>query len=73
MSKAKKDTLNVQAEGKRRFITVPASKAQELHRYLRSNRIQCAPPEPAFTGVDNIELRPNSEVAGVQALLDAWQ
>jgi hypothetical protein len=73
MNKGRKSKLSVESEGKRRYISVPAGLSQQLHRYLRNNRVQCAPPEPAFTGVDNIELRPNSDVAGVQVLLDAWQ
>jgi hypothetical protein len=52
---------------------VPASRAQELHHYLRSHRVRSAPPEPAFTGVDCIQLANDIDVGGVQALLNSWR
>jgi hypothetical protein len=72
MAKQKKVSLRVQADGKRRYISVPVGRALELHNYLRSNRICSAPPEPAFTGFDSIELAHDSDVGGVQTLLNAW-
>ena len=72
MARKKKKTLNVQADGTRRFISVPAGRSQELHHYLRSHRVRSAPPEPAFTGFDAIELAKDIDVGGVQALLNAW-
>ena len=72
MAKQQKNGLRVQAEGKRRYISVPAGRALELHNYLRSNRVRSAPPEPAFTGFDNIELANDIDVGGVQTLLDRW-
>jgi hypothetical protein len=73
MIKQKKGKLLVEAEGKRLFISVPAGLSNDLHLYLRENRVQSAPPEPAFTGFDNIELRKGSDAEGVQALLNAWR
>ena len=72
MAKHKKGALCVEANGKRRFISVPDDRAKELHTYLRNNKVRSAPPEPAYTGFDNIELANDIDVEGVQALLDAW-
>src|SRR5262245_10970185 len=72
MAKQKKVPLCVQAEGKRRYISVPTGRAQDLHNYLRSNKVRTAPPQPAFTGFDTIELANDIDVGGVQALLNAW-
>lgn len=72
MAKQKKAPLCVQADGKRRFISVPSGRANDLHNYLRNNRVRSAPPEPAFTGFDSIELANGVDVGGVQALLNAW-
>jgi hypothetical protein len=72
MAKQKKARLRVQADGVRRYIRVPAGRAIELHNYLRGNRVHSAPPEPAFTGFDNIELAKGIDVVGVQTLLNAW-
>lgn len=69
---AKQKKLRVQADGYRRYISVPAGRAIELHNYLRSNRVHSAPPEPAFTGIDFIELANDIDVGGVQALLNTW-
>ena len=73
MSKRKQPPLRVETDGKRRFISVPASRAQELHQYLRSHRVRSAPPEPAFTGFDSIQLANDIDVSGVQALLNSWR
>ncbi len=73
MAKKKKSPLLVQAEGNRRYISVPTERAGDLHEYLRSNRVRSAPPEPAFTGFDSIELAKGIDVEGVQALLNAWK
>ena len=73
MSKRKQSSLSVESDGKRRFISVPAGRAQELHHYLRSHRVRSAPPEPAFTGFDSIQLDHDIDVGGVQALLNAWR
>ena len=72
MAKHEKVLLRVQADGKRRYISVPAGRAMDLHNYLRSNRVRSAPPEPAFTGFDSIELANDIDVRRVQTLLDAW-
>lgn len=72
MPKQKNIALRVQAEGQRRYIRVPTSRALDLHYYLRTNRVRSAPPEPAFTGFDSIELAKDINVGGVQALLNAW-
>jgi hypothetical protein len=72
MAKQSKVVLRVQADGKRRYISVPAGLALDLHNYLRSNRVRSSPPEPAFTGFDSIELANDVDVGGVQALLNAW-
>ncbi len=70
---AKKNAaLSVEANGKRRYISVPAGRAKDLHNYLRSNKVRSAPPEPAYTGYDNIELAQDIDVGGVQALLNNW-
>ena len=73
MGKKKEPKLTVQSDGKRRFICVPAGRAQELHAYLRNHHVRSACPEPAFTGVDSIQLADNIDQAGVQALLNAWK
>ena len=73
MAKKKQSSLTVQSDGKRRFISVPAARAQELHNYLRKNRVRSSPPEPAFTGFDSIQLDSDINVGGIQALLDAWK
>ena len=70
MAKLKK--MRVQADGRRRFISVPAGRALDLHNYLRSNSVRSAPPAPAYTGFDSIELGDNINVGSVQALLNAW-
>ena len=72
MAKHEKVSLRVQSDGKRRYISVPAGRAMDLHNYLRNNRVRSAPPEPAFTGFDSIELANDIDVDGVQTLLDAW-
>ena len=72
MARQKKATLCVQLAGKRRYISVPAGRANELHSYLRSKNVRSAPPEPAFTGYDYIELATDIDVGGVQAILDDW-
>jgi hypothetical protein len=72
MAKHKMGSLRVEAEGKRRYISVPVGLANALHRYLRSNRVRSSPPEPAFTGFDSIELANDVDVGVVQALLNAW-
>ena len=72
MAKQKKISLRVQTDGRRRYISVPAGQAADLHNYLRSNRVRSAPPEPAFIGFDSIELANDIDVGGVQALLNAW-
>jgi hypothetical protein len=72
MAKQKTAPLRVQADGARRFISVPSSRAMDLHRYLRSNRVHSAPPEPAFTGFDSIELAKGVDIGAIQTLLDAW-
>jgi len=70
--KSKKLELHVELNGTRRFISVPAGRANELHAYLRSKNVRSAPPEPAFTGFDNIELATDIDVPAVQALLNAF-
>jgi hypothetical protein len=72
IAKQNKALLRVQADGKRRYISVPSGLAMDLHYYLRSNRVRSAPPEPAFTGFDSIELANDTDVRAVQTLLDAW-
>lgn len=69
---AKQSTLQVGVDGKRRYINVPAHLAQALHLYLRSKNVRSEPPQPAYTGFDNIELTKDANVTDVQALLDAW-
>jgi hypothetical protein len=69
---SKEGLVRVLADGKRRYISVPAGRALELHNYLRSNRVRSAPPEPAFTGFDRIELASDVDVGSVQSLLDTW-
>ncbi|GEM_PF-3417953 len=72
MAGRKKTALCVATDGKRRYISVPDGRAKDLHNYLRSNKVRSAPPEPAYTGFDNIELAYDIDIEGVQALLDAW-
>jgi hypothetical protein len=72
VAKPKKKSLCVEIAGKRRYINVPAGRAIDLHNYLRSKQVRSAPPEPAYTGFDNIELANDIDVDGVQALLNAW-
>ena len=63
-------SLCIQIDAKRRYISVPAGRANELHAYLRSKNVRSAPPEPAFTGFDYIELATDIDIGGVQALLN---
>ncbi len=70
--KVPKLKLRVEEDGKRRYISVPVGRAGDLHAYLRSKRIHSAPPEPAYTGADYIELPKGVDVGTVQTLLDAW-
>ena len=72
MAKQKKLSLRVQTDGRRRYISVPAGRALELHNYLRSNRVRSAPPEPAYTGFDSIELESNVDIGSVQTFLNEW-
>jgi hypothetical protein len=72
VAKPKKTSLRVEADGKRRYISVPAGRALDLHNFLRTNHVRSSPPEPAFTGFDCIELAHDIDVGGVQTLLDAW-
>lgn len=71
MAKAK--NLQVEIDGHRHYINVPAGRAIDLHNYLRSNRVHSAPPAPSCTGFDSIELASTIDVARVQALLNAWK
>ena len=73
MAKPKNTALCVESNGKRRYISVPAGRAKDLHTYLRSNKVRSAPPEPAYTGFDNIELAQDIDIGGVQALLNDWR
>ena len=72
MAKQKTVALSVQIDGKRRYISVPAGRANDLHTYLRSKNVRSSPPEPAYSGVDYIELAPDIDVGTVQALLNNW-
>jgi hypothetical protein len=72
MASQKKLKLRVEADGNRHYINVPMDRAGDLHTYLRANRISSSPPEPAFTGIDYIELRKGVDISSVQRLLDAW-
>jgi hypothetical protein len=72
MVKQRKTALCVEVDGKRRYISVPVGRAKELHAYLRSNKVRSAPPEPAYTGFDSIELANDIDIGGVQTLLNAW-
>jgi hypothetical protein len=72
MAKEKRVSLREQADGTRRFNSVPSGRAMDLHHSLRSNRVRSAPPEPAFTGFDSIELANDIDVGAIQTLLDAW-
>lgn len=71
--KPKKGKLCVQSDGRRCFISVPAGQAIDLHNYLRTNRVRSAPPEPCYTGVDNIELEKDVDIESIQALLNLWK
>jgi hypothetical protein len=72
MAKQRKLTLCVEADGRRRYISVSAGRASDLHHYLRSHGVGSAPPEPASTGFDNIKLAHDIDVDEVQTLLNAW-
>ena len=67
-----KPRLQVSTVGKRHYISVPATHAGALHKFLRERRVQSAPAEPDSTGFDNIELPATTDVAAVQKLLDGW-
>ncbi len=73
MIKQKKGKLKVEVNGQQRFISVPAGQANKLHAYLRSHHVLSAPPEPAFTGYDSIQLAKDCNPEGVQVLLNAWE
>lgn len=68
----KTKSLLVQADGRRRYISVPSARANDLHHYLRSNRVRSSPPEPAYSGFDSIELEKDSDMDTIQTLLNAW-
>ncbi len=70
--KGKNAGLVVELAGPRRYISVPTGRAVDLHNYLRGHHVRSAYPEPAYTGVDNIELHKDIDVDAVQALLDDW-
>lgn len=72
MQKQIRRSLRVQAEGRRRYINVPVARAKELHDFLRSNFVRSAPPSPASTGFDSIELAQDSDVQSIQELLDKF-
>ena len=67
-----KRRLRVRTAGKRHYISVPADRSGDLHRFLRGHSVHSAPPEPDCTGFDNIELHAAIDVRAVQALLDGW-
>jgi hypothetical protein len=67
-----KPRLEVNTAGKRHYISVPVGYAEALHVYLRGHRVQSAPPEPATTGFDSIELDAKADVGAIQQLLDGW-
>jgi hypothetical protein len=71
-AKVQKVKLHVEEDGKRRYISVPSKRSGDLHAYLRSHRIFSAPPEPAYTGTDYVELPRGVDADSVQTLLDAW-
>ena len=73
MAKRPKGALCVESAGTRHYICVPADKAKDLHDFLRNHKVRAAPPEPSFTGYDSIELAADSDVVGVQSLLDGWK
>ena len=73
MTKRQKGSLSVEAAGNRRYICVPVGRARDLHHYLRNNNVRAAPPEPSFTGFDSIELAGDSDVDGIQNLLNGWK
>lgn len=68
----KKQKLLVELDGKRRYISVPEGRANELHNYLRSHRVRSSPPAPSFTGFDSIELGHNVDVRHIQSLLNEF-
>ncbi len=70
MARPKK--LRVEADGTRKYITVPVGRAAALHGYLRDHHVYSTPPAPSYTGYDSIELHKNADVDGVQSLLDDW-
>lgn len=72
MAKQKKAKLRVKIDGKRRYITVPQGRARDLHAFLREKRVRSAPPEPAYTGFDFIEVAKEADVVALQALLNDW-
>jgi hypothetical protein len=72
MAKQKGQTLRVKVAGKRCYISVPDGRANALHAYLRSKNVRSSPPEPAYSGVDYIELAADIDVGTVQALLNDW-
>jgi hypothetical protein len=72
MSKQKGPALRVKIAGTRCYISVPNGRANALHTYLRSKNVRSSPPEPAYSGVDYIELAADIDVGSVQALLNDW-
>lgn len=68
-----KNGLRVELAGLRRYISVPTGRALDLHNYLRGHHVRSAYPEPAYTGMDSIELHKDIDVAAVQALLNLWK
>lgn len=70
---AKQQKLQIQSDGKRRFISVSAGRAIDLHNYLRSHRVHSTPPAPSYTGFDSIELDTEIDLDRVQALLNVWK
>jgi len=72
MVKIKNGALGIEESGTRRYICVPVAHARDLHDYLRSNKVCSSPPEPSFTGFDNIELARDVDLNRVQKLLNDW-
>jgi hypothetical protein len=68
----RKPRLSVVTEGKRHFINVPSGFGPSLHSYLKENGVHCGSPEPAFTGIDTVELHKSTRPEPVQKLLDQW-
>ena len=68
----KKSKLRVEVDGMRHFISVAEDRANDLHAYLREKGVHSAPPQPASTGFDCIELAKGADPASVQALLNAF-